>query len=233
MIRNKKRYERNMIVPEFGMEGQEKLFTSKVLVVGAGGLGSAVLSYLAASGIGTIGIVEFDSVDITNLQRQVLYSFRDVDSSKIDTALDKLSNQNPEINFELYPVRLSEENINLIIEKFDVVVDCTDNYKTRYIIDESCENYGIPMVYGTAQGFTGQISVFDYKDGNSYRNLYPCEDLEKDKETVGVISPVPGIIGSMQAMEVIKLLTGMGESLTGKLVTADWYTMDIKIFNIK
>ncbi|MCC8088489.1 MAG: HesA/MoeB/ThiF family protein [Rikenellaceae bacterium] len=228
-----RRYQRNIIVPEFGFQSQEELLKSRVLVVGAGGLGSVILYYLTAAGVGTIGIVEYDDVDISNLQRQILYNTNDLSLPKINIAAERLNELNPDVNIERHNIRLDKVNSVNIIPKYDVVVDCTDNFETRYIIDDCCCKFNIPMVYGSAQGMTGQISVFDYKDGNSYGELYPRSEIIEDKKMVGVISPMPGIVGSMQAMEVIKLLTHSGDSLTGKLLTIDSYTMELRIFRIK
>ncbi len=227
----KKRYERHLIVPDFGEEEQKKLRDARVLVVGAGGLGSAVLSYLAAAGVGCIGIVEFDRVNHSNLQRQILYTCRDLDGPKIEIAAERLMAVNPAAQVITFAVRLTDENADEIFEGFDLVVDCTDNYATRYVIDRACAKLNKPMVYGTAQEAGGQVSVFHAGGAGSYADLYP-EVPDNDAGPVGVLSPMPGIVGSIQAMEVIKLVTGYGETLAGKLLVFDAKTMIFSRFDL-
>ena len=228
----KSRYERHTIVPGFGEAEQEKLRNARVLVIGAGGLGSAVLHYLAAAGIGCIGIVEFDSVTHSNLQRQILYTTHDLDNPKVEIAAERLMAINPYSRIITFGVRLTEENAEEIFDDFDLVMDCTDNYATRYIIDRTCEKLSLPMIYGTAQEAEGQVGIFHAGGAGSYTSLYPEEERQPDDIPVGVISPMPGIVGSIQAMEAIKLITGYGETLTGRLLTFDAKTMDFKVFNL-
>lgn len=228
----KSRYERHLIVPDFGEAEQEKLHNARVLVVGAGGLGSAALSYLAAAGVGCIGIVEFDTVSHSNLQRQILYTVRDLDGPKIEIAAERLMAVNPAAQVVSFAVRLTEENAEGIFGGFDLVVDCTDNYTTRYVIDRACAKLNKPMVYGTAQETGGQVALFHVAGAGSYADLYPQQDRLPDEVPVGVLSPVPGIVGSIQAMEVIKLIAGYGETLAGRLLTIDVKTMKFNLFNL-
>ncbi len=226
----KSRYDRHRIVPDFGENGQERLRKGRVAVVGAGGLGSAALSYLAAAGVGHIGIVEFDAVSISNLQRQILYTTHDLGRPKAEAAVERLRAINPDIQLVAYPVRLTDENAEAIAEGYDVVVDCTDNYAARYVIDRACGKLRKPMIYGTAQESGGQVSVFHACGSGSYADLYP--EGQEDAGAVGVLAPMPGIVGSLQAMEVIKLLTGYGETLAGRLLTIDAKTMEFRLFNL-
>ena len=226
------RYERHMIVPGFGEEQQEKLMNARILVIGAGGLGSAVLHYLAAAGIGCIGIVEFDSVTHSNLQRQILYTTHDLDSPKVEIAAERLMAINPYCQIITFGIRLTEENAEEIFDDFDLVMDCTDNYATRYIIDQTCEKLSLPMIYGTAQEAEGQVSLFHAEGAGSYTSLYPEEERQADDIPVGVLSPMPGIVGSIQAMEAIKLITGYGKTLAGRLLTIDAKSMEFNIFKL-
>lgn len=228
------RYERNIIVPGFGQECQNKLLNAKVIVVGAGGLGSAVLQYLAAAGIGTIGIVEFDEISNTNLQRQTLYTTSNLGRPKVFVAAERIMAVNPEITVVTYPKKLTPANAADILNGYHIVVDCTDNFETRYNIDNFCRENSIPMVYGTAQEASGQVSVFHTEGAGGYRSLYP-ESGKQDKgndSPVGVLSSVPGIIGTIQAMEVIKLITGFGQPLVGKLLVMNAADMDFSVFKI-
>lgn len=224
------RYERQLIVSGFGDEAQEKLKNARVLVVGAGGLGSAVLPYLTAAGVGCIGIVEFDIVSPSNLQRQILYTTHDLDSPKAETAAERLMAINPHSQIVTFAVRLTNDNAEKIFEGFDLVVDCTDNYAARYVIDSACGKLRLPMIYGTAQEAEGQVSLFHTEGAGSYAALYPESDRKADDTPVGVLSPMPGIVGSIQALEAIKLITGFGQTLAGRLLTIDAKTMDFKIF---
>ena len=228
----KSRYERHTIIPGFGEEEQLKLRNARVLVVGAGGLGSAALHYLAAAGVGCIGIVEFDTVSHSNLQRQILYTTRDIDGPKAEIAAERLTAINPYSQVITYAVRLTDGNAEDIFDGYDLVMDCTDNYETRYIIDRMCEKLTLPMIYGTAQEAVGQVSIFHAAGAGSYAGLYPEEDALSDGIPVGVLSPMPGIVGSIQAMEAIKLITGYGQPLTGRLLTIDAKTMAFNLFQL-
>jgi len=224
------RYSRHLLVPGFGEAEQAKLHDAKVLVVGAGGLGSAALSYLAAAGVGRIGIVEFDTVSISNLQRQILYTTPDLGQEKVEVAASRLRAINPEIQVITYNKKLTDENAGAIVAEYDLVVDCTDNYAARRVIDRFCSLLNKPMIYGSAQEAGGQVSVFHAGGSGSYTDLYP--DPQDDGRPVGVLSPMPGIVGSLQAMEAIKLITGFGETLAGRLLTIDAKTMTFNVFHL-
>lgn len=235
-IEEKMRYHRQLIVPGIGESGQEMLKKSSVLVIGAGGLGSPVLMYLAAAGVGRIGIVDSDEVSTSNLQRQILYETGDVTRPKADTAAEKLRRINPHIEVMSYPVRLTEENAGGIIAGYDIAVDCCDNYSTRYVLCDATIRTGIPMVYGAVREFMGQASVFNYRGGPSYRDLYPEEMhlTSADKSgPPGVVGPLPGIIGAVQACEVIKIITGAGDVLSGHLLQVDALNLRTDIISIQ
>jgi adenylyltransferase/sulfurtransferase len=218
------RYQRQLIIPALGEAGQEKLKQARVLVTGAGGLGSPVLMYLAAAGVGTIAIVDFDKVSISNLQRQVLYITSDVGRVKAEAAAERISLLNPLIRVISYPLRLTVENAPELLAGYNIAVDCSDNFATRYLISDAAHRAGIPMVYGAVFQFMGQASVFNYEGGPSYRDLFPEEmHLSGDNKTdpPGIIGALPGIIGAVQACEVIKIITGAGDILSGRLLQID------------
>lgn len=235
------RYSRHIAMDGFGLEAQQKLKAARVLVVGAGGLGSPSLLYLAAAGVGTIGLVEFDRVDDSNLQRQVLYSVDDVGRSKSEAAKQRLLALNPHIRIEVHEVRLTSENALNIIGRYDVVADGTDNFATRYLVNDACVMLGKPNVYASIFRFEGQVSVFNYRDaegntGPNYRDLYPSPPppgLVPNCAEAGVLGVLPGIIGSMQALEVIKIVTGVGEVLSGRFLVFDALTFEPRIFKIR
>ncbi len=221
---NHERYNRQIILAGFGPEAQEKLFRSKVLVVGAGGLGVPVLTYLNAMGVGTLGIVDNDLVSMSNLHRQVLYSETDVGQSKVAIAIKQLSAQNSETVLTAHKIFLTKENVLKIIAEYDIVVDATDNFPTRYLINDACVILKKPFVYGALHGFEGQVSVFNYKGGPTYRCLFPTmpkSDEVPDCNENGVLGILPGIIGNFQALETVKVITGVGEVLSGKLLLFD------------
>ncbi len=230
------RYSRHLIMPEVGMGGQRKLKAASVLLVGAGGLGSPLALYLAAAGVGRIGIVDFDTVDATNLQRQVLHGTGDVGRSKLDSARDRIAEVNPHVEVVPYPVRLTSENALGILEPYDVVVDGTDNFPTRYLTNDACVLLGKPNVYGSIFRFEGQVSVFDARRGPCYRCLFrepPPPGLVPSCAEGGVLGVLPGIIGSLQALETIKLILGTGEPLIGRLLLLDalglrWRTLNLR-----
>lgn len=223
------RYARHITIPAFGIRGQEQLKAAKVLVVGAGGLGAPLLLYLAAAGVGEIGIVDFDEVSDNNLQRQVLYNTNEVGKPKIEIAQAKLKALNPFIKINLHPVHLSSENALGIVEKYDIVADGTDNFPTRYLVNDACVMLGKINVYAAIYRFEGQVAVFNapMEDGRrsvNYRHLFPSPpppDLVPNCAEGGVLGVLPGIIGSMQANEVIKVITGVGKPLIGKLFIFD------------
>jgi len=229
------RYKRQIILPDFGEEGQLKLKKSKVLVVGAGGLGSPVLLYLTAAGIGNIGIMDFDEVSEHNLQRQILFNTNEIGQNKALIAKDKLSALNPYVNIKIYEKAITKENADLIIEKYDVVVSCVDNLPVRYIIDDVCKKHKKPHVFGAIAEFQGQLSVFNYKEGPSYRDLYPelpPEYIVSHTANGGVLGTLPGIIGTIQANEVIKIIVNIGNVLSGKLFVIDILTNEVNYLNI-
>jgi molybdopterin/thiamine biosynthesis adenylyltransferase len=218
------RYYRQLIVPEIGEQGQEKLKNSSVVVVGAGGLGSPVLMYLAAAGIGNIGIIDSDTVSLSNLQRQIIYFTKDISRLKAEAAAERITMLNPLVNVQSYPMQLSEENAFELLKGYDLAVDCSDNYTTRYLVSDATLQAVIPMVYGAVFQFMGQASVFNYRGGPSYRDLFPEEMQpvnDKPPTPPGIIGPLPGIIGSVQACEAIKIITGIGEVLSGRLLQID------------
>lgn len=234
------RYARHLAIPTFGISAQEKLKAGRVLVVGAGGLGSPLLLYLAAAGVGTIGIVDDDRVDLTNLQRQVLYTTKDIGQSKVELARQKINEINPHVQVNIYSERLTRHNAEQIIRNYDVVVDGTDNFPTRYLVNDACVLFNKVNVYASIFRFEGQVAVFNYLNaqnerGPNYRDLFPeppPPDLVPDCATGGVLGVLPGIIGSMQASEVIKVITGIGEPLAGRLFlfdAADFSTRTLKI----
>lgn len=229
------RYSRHIIIPEFNIEGQKKLKAAKVLVIGTGGLGSPMLLYLAAAGVGTIGIVDFDVVDDSNLQRQVLYSVKDVGRPKVEAAKERILSLNPHINVIVYNEHLNSKNALEIFKGYDVVADGTDNFPTRYLVNDACVLTGIPNVYASIFRFDGQVSVFNYNNGPNYRDLYPeppPPGLVPSCAEGGVLGVLPGIIGSLQANEVIKVITGIGETLSGRLFSFDALNFTTRIFKI-
>ena len=229
------RYHRQLIIPAIGESGQEQLKQARVLVIGAGGLGSPVLMYMAAAGVGTIGIVDSDKVTVSNLQRQVLYTTADTGRVKADAAAERVSLLNPLISIISYPVRLTMENASGLLAGYDLAVDCSDNFATRYLLSEATHLAGIPMVYGAVYQFMGQASVFNYKGGPSYSDLFPEEmHLSGDSQgdPPGVIGALPGIIGSVQACEVIKIITGAGDILSGRLLQIDALSLRAEIISL-
>ncbi|MGH7546612.1 MAG: molybdopterin-synthase adenylyltransferase MoeB [Gemmatimonadales bacterium] len=218
------RYSRHLILPDVGIEGQRKLKAARVLLVGAGGLGSPAALYLAAAGVGTIGLVDFDVVDQTNLQRQIIHGTSSVGRPKLESAAERIHELNPNVRVETFETRLTSENALDIIREFDIVADGTDNFPTRYLVNDACVLLGKPNVYGSIFRFEGQASVFYAKEGPCYRCLYaepPPPGLVPSCAEGGVLGVLPGIIGSIQAMEAIKLILGAGEPLIGRLVLFD------------
>src|SRR3954468_312466 len=218
------RYSRHLIIPEVGIEGQQKLKAAKVLLVGAGGLGAPLGLYLAAAGVGKIGMVDFDVVDFTNLQRQVIHSKQDVGRKKLDSAADKMKAINPHVEIVKHEVALTSENALDILKDYDIVVDGTDNFPTRYLVNDACVLLGKPNVYGSIFRFEGQASMFYSNEGPCYRCLYsepPPPGLVPSCAEGGVLGVLPGIIGSIQALETIKWIIGAGDSLVGRLLLFD------------
>lgn len=218
------RYSRHIALPEVGLDGQRRLKTGRVLCVGAGGLGSPLALYLAAAGVGTLGIVEFDRVDESNLQRQILHGTKDLGRSKIASATERLHDVNPHVRIVPHEARLTSANALEIVSGYDVVVDGTDNFPTRYLVNDACVLAGKPNVYGSVFRWEGQVSVFGTEGGPCYRCLFrepPPPGLVPNCAEGGVVGVLPGIIGSLQALEAIKLLLGVGESLVGRLLIFD------------
>ena len=229
------RYSRHLTLPEFGREGQEKLKNSSVLLVGAGGLGSPAATYLAAAGVGRIGLVDFDTVEASNLQRQILYGTSDVGRPKLEAASERLEDLNPHVEVERHEVRLTSDNALDIIDGYDVVADGTDNFPTRYLVNDACVMTGTPNVYASIFRFEGQVSVFATEDGPCYRCLYeepPPPGLVPSCAEGGVLGILPGLIGTLQATEVIKLLTGMGTPLIGRLLMVETLEMNFRTVNV-
>ena len=231
-----RRYSRHLILPEFGARGQKRLKAARVLVVGAGGLGSPAAMYLAAAGVGTLGLVDFDVVDLSNLQRQVLHGTPDVGRSKLDSAKDRLAALNPLVKLQTHAIALSSENALALFAQYDLVLDGTDNFATRYLINDACVLRGIPNVSASVFRFEGQVSVFAAKDGPCYRCLYPeppPPGLAPSCGEGGVLGIVPGVIGTLQATEAIKVVTGVGQPLVGRLLTFDALEMTFRQFKLK
>ncbi len=220
-----KRYLRQTMLPEIGEAGQEKLRQARVLVVGAGGLGSPILLYLTAAGVGQIGIIDDDIVSENNLQRQILYTEEEIGRGKVDCALQRLKTLNSTSRIEGYPTRLTADNAEVIISRYDMVVDGCDNAPTRYLIDEVCARQGKPYIYGAISEFRGQVSVFNYLGGPRYSSLYPRPETLPPPTPEGTVGFLPGIIGSIEVAEAIKIITGCGTVLSGKLLLLDTLTM--------
>jgi adenylyltransferase/sulfurtransferase len=235
------RYNRHIIIPGFGMAAQQKLKTAKVLVIGSGGLGSPVLLYLAAAGIGTIGIVDFDVVDDSNLQRQVLFGVNEIGKPKVEAARRRLEALNPYIRLNIYNTHLNAQNALDILKDYDVIADGTDNFPTRYLVNDASVLLGKPNVYASIFQFEGQVSVFNYRNaqgqlGPNYRDLYPAPPppgLVPSCAEGGVLGVLPGIIGSLQALEVIKVITGIGETLSGRFYIFDALNFESRTFTIR
>lgn len=229
------RYSRHLILPEVGMSGQERLKSARVLIVGAGGLGSPVGLYLAAAGVGHLGIVDFDRVDVSNLQRQVVHSTTDVGRPKADSARERLLEINPHVDIQTYSARLTRDNALEVIRDYDIVVDGTDNFATRYLINDACVMSGTPMIYGSVFRFEGQVSVFAAGKGPCYRCLYPEPPppyLVPSCAEGGVLGVLPGLVGMIQATETLKLILEKGSSLVGRLLLVDALGMLFREFRV-
>jgi len=225
------RYARHLALPEVGPEGQLALQEASVLVIGAGGLGSPALLYLAAAGIGRIGLIDDDTVDVTNLQRQILHSTSEVGESKAASAERRISDLNPEVTVEAIEGRLDATNALEIICRYDIIIDGTDNFETRYLIGDACEILGKPWVFGSIHRFEGQVATFNLEGGPNYRDLFPEppeEGLAPNCAEAGVLGVLPGIVGSIQATEAIKAILGIGDSLNGKLLVIDALSMGFR-----
>ena len=230
------RFNKHLLLREISVKGQKRIKAAKVAVVGAGALGSPVIQYLAAAGVGTIKVIDFDTVSLGNLQNQVIHSSRDVKRPKVASAKDTIKNINRNIDVIAENVKLDAENATSLLEGFDIVIDCTDNYKTRYLINDACVLLGIPYVFGAIYQYEGQVAVLNYNGGPCLRCLYPAPPAPGLVPTCaegGSISPLAGIVGSFQANEALKLIIGIGEHLSGKLLSIDTLSLRTSIFNVK
>jgi molybdopterin/thiamine biosynthesis adenylyltransferase len=229
------RYHRHLLLPEVGDDGQQKLLASKVLLLGAGGLGSPAALYLAAAGVGTLGIIDMDVVDASNLQRQILHNIDRVGERKVDSAKKTLTALNPDVNVVTYDVRLGADNVLEIIDGYDLIVDGTDNFPTRYLVNDASLLVEIPVVHGSIHRFEGQVSVFSPYKGPCYRCLVPeppPPDMAPSCAEAGVVGVLPGIIGSIQALETMKMLLGLGDPLVGRLVSFDALEQSFRTFKL-
>ncbi len=229
------RYKRHLFLEGVGAEGQEKLLGSSVALIGAGGLGSPAALYLAAAGVGRLGLVDFDRVDASNLQRQILYTTRDVGEPKVEIAAERLSALNPDVDVRVHPAKLEAANARALLADYDVVLDGTDTFPSRYLANDTCVWLGKPLVYGSVMRFEGQVSVFDARSGPCYRCLFPeppPPELAPNCAEAGVLGVLPGVIGLLQATEVLKLLIGAGEPLVGRLLVYDALAMEFRRFKI-
>ncbi len=230
------RYSRHLILPEVGLKGQKRLLESSVLIIGVGGLGCPIAQYLTATGVGRIGLVDFDRVDESNLQRQVLFTTQDVGRLKVDVAKERLKAMNPDVTIDLYPVRLTSENALEIMKGYDVIIDGTDNFPTRYLTNDASVLLDKPYIYGSIFRFEGQVTVFKKGEGPCYRCLFPeppPPGLVPSCAEGGVLGVLPGVIGLLQATETIKLLTGAGEPLIGRLMLYDALSMTVRSVKIR
>lgn len=227
------RYNRQMILPELGLAGQEKLKAAKVLVIGAGGLGCPILQYLAAAGVGEIGIIDDDVVELSNLHRQILYNHTDLGQPKAKVAAAKLAMLNPHIRLKAYHERFTAASAAKICRDYDLVIDCSDNFSTRYLVNDTCVTLAKTLLFGSILQFEGQVAVFNYQGSANYRNLYPTPPTENlNCVEGGVIGILPGIVGLYMANEALKLICGIGETLSGKLMTINALNNTVLVFKI-
>lgn len=232
------RYSRHLRIPEIGVEGQQKLLDSKILLIGAGGLGSPAGLYLAAAGVGTIGVIDDDIVDASNLQRQVLHRTHDLGSPKVQSARRTMEALNPDVHVEMHQLRLTEENADEIFSQYDLIVDGSDSFETRYIVNDACVRLGIPQVHGSIFRFDGQITTFDprQEDSPCYRCLFPTSpppELAPNCAVAGVLGVLPGVVGTIQATEAIKMIIGIGEPLVGRLLMYDALEMSFRTLKVR
>jgi molybdopterin/thiamine biosynthesis adenylyltransferase/rhodanese-related sulfurtransferase len=230
------RYQRHLLLPEVGEEGQLKLLDAKVLLLGAGGLGSPAALYLAAAGVGTIGIIDMDVVDESNLQRQILHNMDRIGDRKVDSAKKTLTSLNPDVNVVTHDVRLDASNVVSILQGYDLVVDGTDNFPTRYMVNDASVKLGIPVVHGSIFRFDGMVTVFDPRRGPTYRDMVPeppPAELAPSCAEAGVLGVLPGIIGSIQALEAIKLILDLGDPLIGRLLTYDSLDQSFRTYKLQ
>lgn len=236
LIEYNTRYARQVILPEMGIEGQRKLSNSSVLIIGCGGLGGPVLTYLAAAGVGTIALVEFDTIAESNLHRQVIFDTKDIGKRKIEVAVQKIKDLNPLIKTELYPEGLNNDNALEIFSKYDLIIDGSDNFPTRYLVNDACEILNKPFIYGAIHQMEGQISVFNLNGSTTYRDLFnspPSPETAPNCATGGVLGPVAGVIGSLQALEAIKIISGIGKPLVDQILLVHFSEMIFRKMKIK
>jgi molybdopterin/thiamine biosynthesis adenylyltransferase len=230
------RYMRHLLLPEVGVEGQAKLLGARVLMLGAGGLGSPAALYLAAAGVGTIGIIDMDEVDASNLQRQILHNTDRIGDRKVDSAKKTLTLLNPDVNVVTYDTRLAADNVMSILGEYDVVVDGADNFPSRYLLNDASVKLGVPVVHGSIFRFEGMVTVFDPKRGPNYRDMVPeppPAELAPSCAEAGVLGVLPGIIGSLQALEAIKLILGIGDPLIGRILSFDALEMAFRTYKLR
>jgi molybdopterin/thiamine biosynthesis adenylyltransferase len=230
------RYQRHLLLPEVGVEGQAKLLGAKVLMLGAGGLGSPAALYLAAAGVGTIGIVDMDDVDASNLQRQILHNMDRIGERKVESARMTIEKLNPDVKVKMYDTRLDASNIMEIMSGYDVVVDGADNFPSRYLLNDASVKLGIPVVHGSIFRFEGMVSVFHPKQGPTYRDMVPeppPAELAPSCAEAGVLGVLPGIIGSIQALETIKIILELGDPLIGRILSVDTTEMSFRVFKLR
>jgi molybdopterin/thiamine biosynthesis adenylyltransferase len=230
------RYQRHLLLPEVGVEGQAKLLGAKVLMLGAGGLGSPAALYLAAAGVGTIGIVDMDDVDASNLQRQILHNMDRIGERKVESARMTIEKLNPDVKVKMYDTRLDASNIMEIMTGYDVVVDGADNFPSRYLLNDASVKLGIPVVHGSIFRFEGMVSVFHPKQGPTYRDMVPeppPAELAPSCAEAGVLGVLPGIIGSIQALETIKIILELGDPLIGRILSVDTTEMSFRVFKLR
>lgn len=230
------RYKRHLLLPEVGETGQQQLLASKVLLLGAGGLGSPAALYLAAAGVGTIGVIDMDVVDASNLQRQILHNMDRIGERKVDSAKKTITLLNPDVNVVTYDVRLGADNVMDILAGYDVIVDGTDNFPTRFLVNDASVKLGIPVVHGSIFRFEGMVTVFDPKNGPTYRDMVPeppPADMAPSCAEAGVLGVLPGIVGSIQAIETIKLLLGLGDPLIGRLLAYDSMEQSFREYKVR
>ncbi|HCX65521.1 MAG TPA: adenylyltransferase [Eubacteriaceae bacterium] len=232
----KLRFAKQIILQEIGVDGQKKIFNAKVIVFGAGGLGSPILTYLAGAGVGTIGIVDFDTVDVSNLNRQTLYRTQDIGRKKVDVARETLTELNPDANIIVYPIRMDMDNVEELIEDFDYVVDALDNFTSRFLLSDACYFMKKPLIEGAAVGLYGTVTTILPDETPCYRCLHPQPPADGEIPSCsenGILGMVTGVIGSIQALEVIKMITGFGELLTGRLLCFDGKYLDMEDIKVE
>ena len=230
------KYARHTILPEIGVDGQQRLKEASVLIIGAGGLGCPVSQYLSASGVGRLGIVDFDEVSVSNLHRQILFGPHDIGKNKAITIKEKLQFLNPELEIEAYPVRLTAENAAALFETYDLIIDGCDNFKTRYLVNDICVAEKKPWVFGSLFKFEGQVSVFNFENGPVYRDVFPeapAEGTVPNCAEIGVLATLPGIAGLLMANEAIKVIVGCGESLSGKLMVFNALDNGYQVYQVQ